>query len=74
MPKTKEEYRERLDKLAFDLEKKGFNQGVYQGIILAERILERWYANHQLLQPFDPDQLREWSLAAIAELNTRITD
>lgn len=64
----------KLDRLATvaasirGLEAEAFQEGITEGIVVANRIAA-WYANnHKLLEPYSEETLAQWTKDAISEL------
>jgi hypothetical protein len=50
---------------------KAREDGLWQGLQVAEYIFALWRVNHQLKAPHSPEQLIEWSERKIAEYKGR---
>ena len=61
---------EQISKILTDTKKKAKNDGLYIGIMLAERILKTFSENHKLVTPHSTERLVEWANKDIEEIRT----
>lgn len=50
----------------------GYEEGIADGLRIAERIYAWWAGNHELKEPRDVEELKSWSQAALLELRKKL--